>query len=221
MKMYYWDDFIDDIQSSLSPGYLLLDAGAGDCRFKKYFPEVQYLGMDLGVAVNELDYSDLDIKGDLRNIPLETSSIDTIISIQVLEHLPEPWKVLEEFNRVLKKDGYLFISCPQGVFQHQIPNDFFRYTPFGLKSLLEGNGFDVIWIKPQLGNFNSIYSELRHSLIKFPTLSNNFLIKSFLWILSTYIRIIFTIHKPILMYFDRFKELQDSPSGHFVMAKKI
>jgi ubiquinone/menaquinone biosynthesis C-methylase UbiE len=220
-NLYYWDDFIKDIKENLRPGHTLLDAGAGDCRFKNYFPDVNYIGMDLGVAVQELDYSLLNIKGDLRNIPLEDKSVDTIICIQVLEHLPEPWKVLGEFNRILKKDGYLFISCPQSVHQHQVPYDFFRYTPFGLTSLLENNGFEVAWIKPQLGNFNHIFDELRYSVIKLPELAENLISKKILWLLSIYVRTIFAIHRPLLLFFDRYKKLQDNPVGHFSMSQKI
>jgi ubiquinone/menaquinone biosynthesis C-methylase UbiE len=99
-KQYHWNDYIKDIRAVLQPGAILLDAGAGDCRFKEFFPDVQYIGMDLGVAENELDYSKLNIKGDLRNIPLEERSVDVIICLQVLEHLPEPWKVIKEFSRV-------------------------------------------------------------------------------------------------------------------------
>lgn len=222
INMYYWQDFIKDINQTLKPGNLLLDAGAGDCYWKNHFSsDIKYIGMDIGAAENVYDYSLLDIKGDLRNIPLENASVDTIINIQVLEHLPEPWKVVAEFNRVLKQEGYLFVSCPQGAFQHQVPYDFFRYTPFGLRSLLESNGFEVIWIKPQLGNFNHIQSELRHSTLQLPKLTSNTLSKITLNIFSLYLRALFLLHKPIFRYLDKFEKLQDSPDGHFVMARKI
>ena len=219
--MYYWNNFIDDINSKLKPGDTLLDAGAGDCHWRKHFPEANYIGMDLAVGDSEWDYSHLDITGDLRNIPLAENSVDTIISIEVLEHLPEPWKVVAEFNRVLTQAGYLFLNCPQSFHQHQVPYDFFRYTPFGLRSLLENNGFEVIWVKPQLGNFHHIYREFSYSAKQLAEVGKNPLTKAILRGISLHIRAILAIHKPLLLYFDRYKPLQYSPTGHFVMARKL
>ncbi len=217
---YYWDDFIKEVQSSLRPDDVLLDAGAGDCHWKNYFPDAHYIGMDLGVGDSREDYSKLDICGDLRKIPLEDESVDVIICIQVLEHLAEPWNVLTELNRILKKGGKLFITCPQSAPQHQVPYDFFRYTPFGLRSLLESRKFDVVWIKPQRGNFYKIGHDFGGSARKIATLSEQPFKKMLLTILSVYFRSLWRIHKKGLEYFDQFDQFQDDTDGHFVLAKK-
>jgi ubiquinone/menaquinone biosynthesis C-methylase UbiE len=221
--MYYWKEFIEEISRQLKPGCILLDAGAGDCHWKKHFDSnnIKYIGMDLGVGDDECNYSSLDIKGNLTSIPLDNNSVDTIICIQVLEHLPEPWKVIAEFNRVLKKEGHLFISCPQGEPQHQVPYDFFRYTPFGLRSLLNSNGFEVVWIKPQLGNFNRIINDFNHSINKITNLSNNSIKRLILKLINLCLRTLWKIQKPILHYFDQFEQLQDNVTGHFVRAQKV
>lgn len=219
--MYYWNNFIEDVRDNLKIGNVLLDAGAGDCHWKNHFSsKVKYISMDLGVGDARCDYSQLDINGDLRDIPLENSSVDVIISIQVFEHLPEPWKVLAEFNRILKVDGCVFITCPQGEPQHQVPYDFFRYTPFGLRSLLESNGFEVVWIKPQLGNFHKVGNDLTYSARNLTKVSRNPVKNFLLTILSVYLRLMWRIHKPFLEKLDQFETLQDNPVGHFVMARK-
>lgn len=220
--MYYWDNFIEDVRSKLKSGDVLFDAGAGDGHWKKHFSsEVKYIGMDLGVGDNNCDYSQLDINGDLRDIPLENNSVDVIISIQVFEHLPEPWKVLAEFNRILKIDGYVFITCPQGEPQHQVPYDFFRYTPFGLRNLLEANEFEVVWIKPQLGNFHKVGNDLTYSARNMTKITKSPIQKFFLTIVSGYLRLLWRVHKPFLEKLDQFELLQDNPVGHFVMARKV
>lgn len=160
--MYYWNEFISSINEIIKPGYTVFDAGSGDGHWKhKLIPGIKYIGMDLGVGDVNADYSYVDIKGDLRNIPLENDSVDAIICIQVLEHVPEPWLVLKELNRILKSNGKIFLSCPQGVPLHQEPYDFYRYTKYGLLHLFKESGFEIEFIKPQKGSINKISNDIR------------------------------------------------------------
>lgn len=103
MKQFYWSEYEVLVNQYLKTGDKLLDAGAGDTHWKqKLRDDIKYTSMDLGVGDPAVDYSHLDIKGDLEQVPLESQSIDAITCIQVLEHLPRPWIVLNEFRRVLK-----------------------------------------------------------------------------------------------------------------------
>jgi ubiquinone/menaquinone biosynthesis C-methylase UbiE len=52
-------------------------------------------------------------KCDLNEkIPFRSSIFDAVISIEVIEHLKNPWKFVEEVHRVLKKGGYFITSSP-------------------------------------------------------------------------------------------------------------
>jgi SAM-dependent methyltransferase len=221
MNNYYWDEFIQEIQACTQTGQILLDAGAGSCHWKQYFPDLHYIGMDLGVGDHTCDYSQVDICGDLRTIPLDNDSVDLIISIQVLEHLPEPWNVISEFRRILKPGGLLFLSCPQSVQQHQLPYDFFRFTPYGLTSLLKSADLEVVWIKSQLGNFSKISSDVCYSLEKLPSLTENIILRYILKLGSFYIRqVMWRLHRPLFRYLDQFEIFQDHSVGHFLKAQK-
>jgi ubiquinone/menaquinone biosynthesis C-methylase UbiE len=160
--MYYWNEYIADLNACIKKGDHVFDAGAGDGHWRKRIPkDIQYTSMDLGVGDSNVDYSHLDIKGDLSKIPLETASVDVIMCIQVLEHVPQPWLVLKEFSRILKPGGYAFISLPHSVPLHQEPYDFYRYTKHGVRYLLTENDFDVEFIIPQLGNASKIANDMR------------------------------------------------------------
>jgi hypothetical protein len=52
--------------------------------------------------------------------------------------------MLKEINRVLKTGGKMLITCPFAICEHEAPVDFARYTSFGLKALLERNGFKIV-----------------------------------------------------------------------------
>jgi SAM-dependent methyltransferase len=53
-------------------------------------------------------------------------------------------EVLAEIHRVLKPNGQLLLSCPFAWPEHEVPYDFARYSSFGIKSVLEKNGFEII-----------------------------------------------------------------------------
>jgi SAM-dependent methyltransferase len=103
---------------------------------------------DFGPRVINLDilpYSSVDIVSSIDCLPFEDSSIDQIINIAVLEHVPNPIEVVAEFYRVLKPDGklYCFVPFIQGF--HASPWDFQRYTKPGLMTLF--SQFEIVSIK--------------------------------------------------------------------------
>ncbi|MEM4396989.1 MAG: class I SAM-dependent methyltransferase, partial [Candidatus Woesearchaeota archaeon] len=52
------------------------------------------------------------IQGDVRNLPFKDNYFDYVVSYGVVEHFDETEKAIDEFYRVLKKKGLLFISVP-------------------------------------------------------------------------------------------------------------
>ncbi|MFP1786000.1 class I SAM-dependent methyltransferase [Lonsdalea quercina] len=50
--------------------------------------------------------------GSVTSIPLEDKSVDVIVSFETIEHISEHNEMLDEFKRVLKKDGLVIISTP-------------------------------------------------------------------------------------------------------------
>lgn len=56
------------------------------------------------------------IRGDAMNLPLSDHSIDTIICVQVYEHVADDRRLVEEMKRVLKEGGIIFFSGPNKLF---------------------------------------------------------------------------------------------------------
>jgi SAM-dependent methyltransferase len=125
---------------------VVLDAGSGETRrYKSFFKFDKYLTLDIR------SNSGADIIGSVENIPLDNNSIDAIVSTQVLEHVKNPQKAIEEFFRILRDDGYCLVTVPQVSELHEEPNDYFRFTKFGLEELFQKAGFKIILIEKRGG----------------------------------------------------------------------
>jgi ubiquinone/menaquinone biosynthesis C-methylase UbiE len=213
MKQYYWKEFIEDINKDIFDGATVFDAGAGDGHWRERLPKnIKYISMDMGVGDASVDYSHLDIAGDLRRIPLADNSVDVIICIQVLEHLPEPWTVIQELHRILKPGGKVFASCPQGEPQHQVPYDFFRYTIYGLRSIFEQYKFNVDFIIPQTGNFAKIRNDINHSA--------DIMVASHKKMRGIFLKFMAKIIGFLYSDFDKNPTFQTNTVGHFIKVSK-
>jgi len=74
---------------------------------------------------------------DIQCMPYEDNSFDYVISDQVLEHVKRPWFAASEVIRVLKPGGWCVITTCLMNHIHGIPEDYFRFTPDGLRVLFE------------------------------------------------------------------------------------
>jgi SAM-dependent methyltransferase len=145
--------FVRDAAAATPPEARVLDAGAGEGRFKSFFINTRYVGLDFAQGDPKWNYSKLDVIGRLEALPLADNTFDRVLCIVVLEHTPEPGKVLDEFYRVLKPGGIVHLVVPHMWEEHQRPHDYFRFTSSGIRYLLEGSGFRLKQIRPVGGFF--------------------------------------------------------------------
>lgn len=94
----------------------------------------------------------LDSVVDLNKpLPIESDSFNTVLLMDVLEHVARPFELIAEISRVLRPDGKLIVSVPFLYWLHEQPYDFFRYTEFALTNMCESNALHVISLKPYGG----------------------------------------------------------------------
>jgi len=156
----YLRRFLERAAAGVQPGELVLDAGAGRAQYRGLFAHARYETADF-MAVKGKKYRQPDYVCDLVAIPVEDGRFDHVVCTQVLEHLPEPLRVVAELGRVLKPGGTLWLSAPLFYAEHEKPYDFFRYTQFGLRRLLEDAGFEVLEIAWLEGYFGTLSYQVR------------------------------------------------------------
>lgn len=175
----------------LREGEVLLDAGAGEARHRRYFRTGRYVALDRGHGEPAWDYSNLDVVGDLELLPMRPSSVSHIVCMVVLEHTRRPATVLSEFSRVLRPGGQLRMVVPFHWEEHQAPNDYFRFTRYGVKLLFEGLPFTVDSVEP-IGGFFGVCARRSIDLL-------GFLQRGWRWILFVPLAPVFGLLLPLLL----------------------
>jgi SAM-dependent methyltransferase len=120
----------------------VLDVGCGRMPYRKFTHAARYVGVDIDTAVTR-DHGVADVYYDGGVLPFPAASFDAVLCSQVLEHVFEPEAFLQEIARVLRPGGTLVLSVPFVWDEHEQPQDFGRYSSFGLIALLERNGLTV------------------------------------------------------------------------------
>jgi hypothetical protein len=74
---------------------------------------------------------------------------------------------MKEIHRTLRVGGYAFVTTPFLTQLHELPHDYYRYTPSGLGHLAGEAGFEVVSITPRGDYFAVALGIVQHPLTKF------------------------------------------------------
>lgn len=150
----------------------IADIGCGTGYGTQLLSEMgQVVGLD--VSENAIGYAKATyssgeyILGDASAAPFKDASFDAVTAFEVIEHLPEPEKLLEECHRILKRGGTLFLSSPNPAHIGNILRKVLLRIPIPPKvdmdnkyhlrefsypeslSLISSHGFELEWSEGQ------------------------------------------------------------------------
>ena len=128
----------------------VLEIGALNSPYKRYMNFKSY-------SVLDINNEDADYNMDIHKNKIKSSSFDTVIATQVLEHLYNPFLAIKEVFRILKTGGYFIGSTVFLYPYHGEPRDYFRFTEFGLKKIFED--FNIVKMI-KLGNPTAVVIDL-------------------------------------------------------------
>jgi SAM-dependent methyltransferase len=218
------DGFVARTAQDMPRDARILDAGAGECAYAPAFGHCRYIACDRAVGDTRWDYGQLDVVADLASLPFREGVFDAVLCTQTLEHMAQPAAVLQDTAAVLKPGGRLYLSVPfLGDPIHQEPYDFFRYTSYGLRHLIEKADLTPVSVSPMGGVFFLFSCYLWWCAIVYRTVSKGRV--SGTWTLSAAARPIVGAGMLLLARFCTMVtmtlRLTDKASGHFTYGYTV
>lgn len=136
-------EFVADLTQAIEMPEPIVELGSlqveadQESDLRSLFPGREFLGTDLrpGPGVDRIE--------DLRALSFDDRAVGTALCLDTLEHCDDPVTACRELHRVTAEGGVCVVSSVMLFGIHAYPNDYFRFTPEGLRSLL--GGFDDVW----------------------------------------------------------------------------
>jgi len=132
---YYVEHFLRE-QAGQVRGHCL---EFGDARYASLFS-----GFDTYEVTDLEEGEDIDYPGDIHDpSTLPKEYFNTIICVQVFEHLKNPQRAAKILYQSMKRSGVLLLTAPFINPVHYVPTDFWRFTPEAITMILIDSGFEV------------------------------------------------------------------------------
>jgi SAM-dependent methyltransferase len=145
---------------------LIYDIGAKDASgsyFGAYPKDARVVTIDIVAGPG------VDLVADAHDLHMVAdASVDMVTSISVLEHVRNPWKVVDEMYRILKPGGVICVDVPFIFPYHADPDDFYRFSNKGILNLCEK--FECL----QSGFSRGPASTMHHLLVHFLAIALSF-----------------------------------------------
>lgn len=211
---------------ALPTGARLLDAGAGERRYRTYCEHLQYVSQDFnqydgqgdgsGLQTEKWSRDSIDIVSDIAEIPVPDGSFDAVLCTEVIEHVADPVRVIAELARVLRKGGTLILTAPFCSLTHFAPYHYSSgFNRYFYDYHLRRYGLSPKLIKPNGGYFDFLSQEIR----RVPSIAEKY----------TSIKLPFSAEAASTALIDHLAKLKERDAqssellcyGYFVVAEKL
>ena len=150
---YHWSEYsMEEFLPKIAGGDVLL-VGCGDAGEKPHLDRLGFHTVGFDVSVG----SAADFLADVHRMPVRDNTFDVVLSMQVLEHLTEPWIAVEQIARVLRPGGWFVGSV---AFLKPYHTSYYHMTHFALLHLFQSRGLRVTKLAGAQSVAFSILSEM-------------------------------------------------------------
>jgi SAM-dependent methyltransferase len=117
-------DHVREFLRDVVPGEIVVELGSGNRRLS---PEI--------INVDLFPFANVDLVAEAERTPIRSASVDRVVLDTVLEHVPEPQKVVDEIFRILRRGGSVVCLAPFIFPYHAYPRHYFNMSRDGLEFL--------------------------------------------------------------------------------------
>ncbi len=89
-------------------------------------------------ATIDADFLDPEVLKPLQE------KFDLVVSFDTLEHVRDPFRFCAHLAKAVRPGGFLFVATVFSWPYHPSPEDYFRFSPAGLRLCLENIGLEII-----------------------------------------------------------------------------
>lgn len=151
----------------------IIDIGCGSKPYQNLFINADYQGIDFAhysinkdSQANPPDYFFTKQYQQNYRLPFANNHFNHAVAFQVLEHHPQPEKMIAEMSRIIKKGGYLLLSFPLIGGLHEEPHDYQRLTHYQIQNFSHKYGLKIKKII-KLGSLPAVISVLLNEQLGF------------------------------------------------------
>ena len=163
------------------------------------------------------------VVGDGCRMEFEDASFDTVLALQVLEHVFEPIAMVTEIGRVLRPGGHAFLLVPQTGTMHMAPHWYGNLSRFWIEQALARGRLEAVEVRPLGGFWSTIASRLVHFFLqsfRVEGMSVPECRRGLLFYLMWPLMAVFAVAAiPACLLFS-LGDLSEEPNNHLVVARK-
>lgn len=231
MRLLYW---ARDLTSGAQFGVLrrfsrgsVLDVGGWDfvetaIRRGVTFERWTTLELDPERLLDSPDPRVTTVHGDGCAMTLPDASFDTVVNLQVLEHVFEPLRMVREVSRVLKPDGHAIFLIPQNSTVHLAPSFYGNFSRFWIDRAMSEAGLEIVEYVPIGGVWSSAASRFVYFFLqaaRIQGMTDTRVRRNRLFFVMVPLQFLWAlINIPVCLLLS-LGDLAEEPNGHLVVAR--
>ena len=163
------------------------------------------------------------VAGDGCRMELADGSFDTVLAVQVLEHVFEPIRMVEEIRRVLRPGGCAVLLVPQTGTMHLAPRWYGNLSRPWIEAAVARAGLEVVEIRPLGGAWSTIASRLLYFFLQSFRVegmsSRQCRRRPLFYVLWPFMALFAVLAIPVCLVFS-LGDLAEEPNNHLVVARR-
>jgi SAM-dependent methyltransferase len=196
---------VHHVLDQIGPGGCGLEVGAGSSRLHPAL-----------ITVDLVPRPTIDVCASVEHLPFPDGIFDVVVSQELLEHVRDPFRAMQEMRRVLKKGGVIYCQVPFIIGYHPGPTDFWRFTREGVRELVERADLNYLEMTIAVGAGTGFY---RIAVEFLAVLASRFSGSLYFPVKGAFALVLYPL-KWLDSFLSKSPEIDRIPGGYLIIARR-